>query len=139
LSENGKLKRLLDQGSGGPGHKFGKRRRRQVSRGEDEAGKEVGTVFGQPIVQLNSGAVWHAEIGDHDLVSARSRAPQLPERGSPIFRLVGFPSPAAEIAGERASDRRLVVDDQRPPPARYRSEAAGIGKDHEAWLKPRLM
>ena len=98
-------------------------------------------MFGQPVVQLHPRAMGHAEVGDHDLVSARSRAPQLPERGSPVLCLIGFPSPAAEIPRERRSDRRLIVDNQRPPRAtsRYRSECAGIGKDHKAWVKPRLM
>lgn len=130
-SQHRELERLLNQGPGSPGHKFGKRGRGQVPSGEDEAAKKVGTVFGQPIVQLNPGTVRHAEIGDHDLVSAGSSASQLPERGSPIFRLIRVPSLPAEIAGDSGSDRRLVVDDQGPPRARDRSEAVGIGKNQK--------
>jgi hypothetical protein len=132
LGQDGKLERLLDQGSGCPVHKFGQRRRFQITSGEDEAAEEIRAVFSQPIVQLNSRAMRHPKVGHHNLVSAGSRTPQLPERASPVLCLVGFPSPPAEIAGERRSDRRLVVDDQRPPRAtsRRRSEGAGIGKDH---------
>ena len=96
-------------------------------------------MFGQPVVQLNPGTVRHAQIGDHNLVAARSSAAQFPERGFPIFRLVGFPTAAAKIAGKRRPDRRLIVDDQGPACARDRSKTVGIGKDHQAWLKPRLM
>lgn len=84
----------------------------------------------------------HSKVGHHDLVSTGSRTPQLPERGSSVFCLVGFPSPPAEIARQRRSDRRLVVDYQRTPHAargRYGSEWVWIGKDQEARLKPRLM
>jgi hypothetical protein len=46
LGEDGKLERLLDEGSRGPVDKLGQRRRCQVAGGEDEAGKEIGTVLG---------------------------------------------------------------------------------------------
>ena len=96
-------------------------------------------MFGQPVVQLDPGTVGHPEIGDYNLVAARSRMPQFSEGGFPILRLIGFPASAAEIAGKSRPDRRLIIDDQSPPRDRDRSKAAGIGKDHEAWLKPRLM
>jgi hypothetical protein len=117
LSQHCQLKGLLDQRPGSASHELPQGWRLQVSGSEDEVAKEVRTVLGKPVMKLNARAVGHAKIGDYNLVSSRARRRELSERRSPIFRFIGIPSSTAEIARQRRTDRRLVVDDQRTPNA----------------------
>ena len=69
----------------------------------------------QPIVQLDSGAMGHAQVGDHHLVPLGSGTPELPQRNSAVLRLIRVPSSTAEIASQSRPNRRLIIDDQHAP------------------------
>lgn len=119
LTQDGELERLLDQWAGGTGDKIAPAGRGEVSGGDDEAGEKIRAVLGQPVVQLDTRAVGHAEIRDHHLISIETSSPQFAESHPAVFRFLGIPAAAPQVSSQRRADCRLVVDNQRP--------ASGVG------------
>jgi len=73
-------------------------------------------MLGQPVVQLDSGAVRHSEIGHHDLIAMQARTSQLSQCISAIFGFLRVPPAPAKIASHRRADGGLIVHDERTPP-----------------------